>query len=66
MSSIEDHLNFPGKRQLISFLSWLDYIDQLVHVAHHQLAAVFAHRIRKQFLEEFIEPAILQPWVKKN
>ena len=60
MSSIEDRLNFSGKRQLISFLSWLDYIDQLVNMAHHQVAAVLSHRIKKQFLEEYLEPAILQ------
>ena len=30
----EDVLSFPGKRQLISFLSWLDYVDQLSKEAH--------------------------------
>ena len=26
--------NFPGKRHLLSFLSWLDYIDQLIRESH--------------------------------
>ena len=33
-SDDEDVMSFPGKRQLISFLSWLDYIDQLSKEAH--------------------------------
>lgn len=33
-SDDEDVLSFPGKRQLISFLSWLDYVDQLSKEAH--------------------------------
>ena len=33
-SDDEDVLSFPGKRRLISFLSWLDYVDQLSKEAH--------------------------------
>ena len=32
----DDHsqVSFPGKRQLISFLSWLDYVNSLCKEAH--------------------------------
>lgn len=33
-SDDEDVSAFPGKRQLISFLSWLDYIDNLCKESH--------------------------------
>lgn len=63
MSDTEDRTNFKGKRQLISFLSWLDYCDQLIQVAHAKVAAALSRTIRKQFLEDLLEPAILQTWV---
>lgn len=33
----EDAAVFTGKRALISFLSWLDYCDQLIKEAHKVL-----------------------------
>ena len=33
-SDDEDVSSFPGKRQLISLLSWLDYIDNLCKESH--------------------------------
>jgi hypothetical protein len=35
---------FPGKRHLLSFLSWLDYIDQLIRESHQVI-----HRDKTEF-----------------
>ena len=35
-----DANKFRGKRSLLSFLSWLDYIDQLIRESH-QVSLVF-------------------------
>ena len=61
MSDTEDHLNFAGKRSLVSFLSWLDYCDQLIHIAHPDVAEALAAAICTEFLQAILEPAILQP-----
>lgn len=36
----EDTTAFPGKRALISFLSWFDYCDQLIKEAHKVWTAI--------------------------
>ena len=51
---------FAGKRQIISFLSWLDYCDQLVHVAHPDVATTLAKEIREQYMEKILEARLTQ------
>ncbi|KAL9983987.1 hypothetical protein ACROYT_G006237 [Oculina patagonica] len=59
-SDDEDVLSFPGKRQLISFLSWLDYVDQLSKEAHKLVAKALAVGVRERFLQTVIEPGLIQ------
>ncbi|XP_072883912.1 FHF complex subunit HOOK interacting protein 2A [Hemitrygon akajei] len=56
----EDTTAFPGKRPLISFLSWLDYCDQLIKEAHKVTAAALARAIRERFFVPVMEPQLLQ------
>ncbi|XP_029466329.1 protein FAM160B1 isoform X2 [Rhinatrema bivittatum] len=56
----EDASAFPGKRALISFLSWFDYCDQLIKEAHKTSAAVMARSIREQFFAGVMEPQLMQ------
>lgn len=59
-SDDEDVLSFPGKRQLISFLSWLDYVDQLSKEAHKLVGKALAVGVRERFLQTVIEPGLIQ------
>ncbi|XP_067858260.1 protein FAM160B1 isoform X2 [Heptranchias perlo] len=56
----EDAAAFPGKRALISFLSWLDYCDQLIKEAHKLTAVALARAIRERFLVPVMEVQLLQ------
>ncbi|XP_048406856.1 protein FAM160B1 [Stegostoma tigrinum] len=56
----EDTTAFPGKRALISFLSWLDYCDQLIKEAHKLTAVALARAIRERFFVPVMEPQLLQ------
>ncbi|XP_038678178.1 protein FAM160B1-like [Scyliorhinus canicula] len=56
----EDAAAFPGKRALISFLSWLDYCDQLIKEAHKLTAVALARAIRERFFVPVMEPQLLQ------
>ncbi|XP_030058523.1 FHF complex subunit HOOK interacting protein 2A [Microcaecilia unicolor] len=56
----EDASAFPGKRALISFLSWFDYCDQLIKEAHKTSAAVMARAVREQFFTKVMEPQLMQ------
>lgn len=56
----EDTTAFPGKRALISFLSWFDYCDQLIKEAHKLTAAALARAIRERFFVPVMEPQLLQ------
>ncbi|XP_043568742.1 protein FAM160B1 [Chiloscyllium plagiosum] len=56
----EDATAFPGKRALISFLSWLDYCDQLIKEAHKLTAVALARAIRERFFVPVMEPQLLQ------
>uniref|UniRef100_A0A8C4Q7Y2 FHF complex subunit HOOK interacting protein 2 n=1 Tax=Eptatretus burgeri TaxID=7764 RepID=A0A8C4Q7Y2_EPTBU len=56
----EDTAAFPGKRTLISFLSWLDYCDQLIKEAHEVTASALAVAIRRWFFVQVLEPQLLQ------
>ncbi|XP_078079380.1 FHF complex subunit HOOK interacting protein 2A [Mustelus asterias] len=56
----EDATAFPGKRALISFLSWLDYCDQLIKEAHKLTAVALARAIRESFFVPVMEPQLLQ------
>ncbi|GAB1598710.1 protein FAM160B1-like isoform X3 [Argonauta hians] len=59
-SEAESHQAFPGKRNVVSFLSWLDYCDQLITIANPNVARAFAKFIYNNFLVAFVEPAIMQ------
>lgn len=56
----EDHKTFLGKRHLVSFLSWLDYCDQLISIANPMVAKSLAKSIRELFLNVIMEPSVLQ------
>ncbi|XP_029106361.1 FHF complex subunit HOOK interacting protein 2A isoform X1 [Scleropages formosus] len=56
----EDTAAFAGKRALISFLSWLDYCDQLIKEAQKTTAAVLARAVRDRFLVPVLEPQLMQ------
>ncbi|KAG9465671.1 hypothetical protein GDO78_017918 [Eleutherodactylus coqui] len=56
----EDASAFPGKRALISFLSWFDYCDQLIKEAHRMAATTMARSVRERFLVTVLEPQLMQ------
>ncbi|XP_060076606.1 FHF complex subunit HOOK interacting protein 2A-like [Ylistrum balloti] len=56
----EDHQTFLGKRHLVSFLSWLDYCDQLIGLSNPSVGTALAKSIRNLFLDVIMEPSILQ------
>ncbi|KAG8430369.1 hypothetical protein GDO86_017915 [Hymenochirus boettgeri] len=56
----EDASAFPGKRALISFLSWFDYCDQLIKEAHRMAATAMAIYVRERFLVEVMETQLMQ------
>lgn len=55
----EDTSAFPGKRALISFLSWFDYCDQLIKEAHRMAATTMARTVRERFLVNVMEPQLM-------
>uniref|UniRef100_A0A2D4N547 FHF complex subunit HOOK-interacting protein C-terminal domain-containing protein n=2 Tax=Micrurus spixii TaxID=129469 RepID=A0A2D4N547_9SAUR len=56
----EDASAFPGKRALISFLSWFDYCDQLIKEAHKTTAIAMAISVRERFFIDVMEPQLMQ------
>uniref|UniRef100_A0A0B8RRR1 Protein FAM160B1-like n=1 Tax=Philothamnus irregularis TaxID=1899461 RepID=A0A0B8RRR1_9SAUR len=56
----EDTSAFPGKRALISFLSWFDYCDQLIKEAHKTTAVAMAISVRERFFIGVMEPQLMQ------
>ncbi|XP_075705321.1 FHF complex subunit HOOK interacting protein 2A [Rhinoderma darwinii] len=56
----EDASAFPGKRALISFLSWFDYCDQLIKEAHRMADTTMARSVRERFLVNVLEPQLMQ------
>ncbi|XP_003223534.2 FHF complex subunit HOOK interacting protein 2A isoform X2 [Anolis carolinensis] len=56
----EDASAFPGKRALISFLSWFDYCDQLIKEAHKTTAVAMARSVQKRFFGGVMEPQLMQ------
>ncbi|KAM4774690.1 FHF complex subunit HOOK interacting protein 2A isoform 1-T1 [Cyanocitta cristata] len=56
----EDASAFPGKRALISFLSWFDYCDQLIKEAQKTTAVAMAKAVRERFFIDVMEPQLMQ------
>ncbi|KAM8806020.1 FHF complex subunit HOOK interacting protein 2A isoform 2-T2 [Eudromia elegans] len=56
----EDASAFPGKRALISFLSWFDYCDQLIKEAQKTAAVAMAKAVRNRFFVDVMEPQLMQ------
>ncbi|XP_052772492.1 FHF complex subunit HOOK interacting protein 2A-like isoform X2 [Mya arenaria] len=56
----EDEGAFPGRRQLVSFLSWLDYLDQLSSIANPIVAEALARNIHQHFLTTMFKPDLMQ------
>ncbi|OXB57762.1 hypothetical protein ASZ78_010331 [Callipepla squamata] len=56
----EDATAFPGKRALISFLSWFDYCDQLIKEAQKIAAVAMAKAVRERFFVDVMEPQLMQ------
>ncbi|XP_059152978.1 FHF complex subunit HOOK interacting protein 2A-like isoform X2 [Physella acuta] len=51
---------FTGKRQVISFLSWLDYCDQLISLANPDVGEALSLEIHSQFLTGQMLPHLMQ------
>ncbi|XP_064630710.1 FHF complex subunit HOOK interacting protein 2A-like isoform X2 [Lineus longissimus] len=60
MNEFDPSRNFPGKRQLISLLSWLDFLDQMIYVADPVVGSKLAEHFKADFLDAIILPAVLQ------
>ncbi|XP_062851017.1 protein FAM160B1 [Trichomycterus rosablanca] len=56
----EDATAFTGKRALISFLSWLDFCDQLIKEAQKTAASALARAVRESFFVPVMEPQLMQ------
>ena len=56
----EDWMKYAGKNQLVAFLSWLDFCDQLTSLASARVAAGISSAIRRNFLETALRPRLLQ------
>ena len=56
----EDWMKYAGKNQLVAFLSWLDFCDQLTSLASARVAAGISSAIRRHFLETALRPRLLQ------
>ncbi|XP_054975205.1 FHF complex subunit HOOK interacting protein 2A [Sorex araneus] len=56
----EDASAFPGKRALISFLSWFDYCDQLIKEAQKPTAVALAKAVHERFFIGVMEPQLMQ------
>ena len=61
-SVLEDWHNFAGKRHLVSWLSWLDFCDQLIANANPIVSRALAHHIRRRLLDDCMEPAVMQTY----
>ncbi|XP_066277630.1 FHF complex subunit HOOK interacting protein 2A-like isoform X3 [Branchiostoma lanceolatum] len=59
-SDKDDANQFPGKRQLTSFLSWLDYCDQLIKESHKTIGAALAFAVKERFFVPVFEPQVMQ------
>ncbi|XP_078284869.1 FHF complex subunit HOOK interacting protein 2A-like isoform X2 [Rhinoraja longicauda] len=55
-----DAESFPGRGDVVAFLSCLHYCDQLVAEAHKVTAAALARQIRTRFFHKVLEPQLLQ------
>lgn len=53
-----DSINFIGRHELIEFLCWIDYADCLSRECE-QITVHIAEKLRKLFLENVIEPSLL-------
>ncbi|GFO04935.1 protein fam160b1-like [Plakobranchus ocellatus] len=56
-----DQQSFQGKPRLISFLSWLDYCDQLIAVSNPAVGEALAREIHKQLLTQHFLAQLVQP-----
>lgn len=50
----EDFMMFPGKRQLMSFLAWIDYCDQLTKEAHPCIGAALGCSISENWFTKIM------------
>ena len=59
-STADDCHSFPGKRALISFFSWLDYIDQLLTISTETIALKIIEALESDFIIKHLEADINQ------
>jgi len=48
--------DYPGRTELISYLSFLNYVDELMGEAHPLISEALAHSLSQQFFTEIIQP----------
>ncbi|XP_015504140.1 protein FAM160B2 [Parus major] len=51
---------FPGKESLAEFLSWLDFVDELVMGAHPLVADAITEAVEEKFFQGILQPQLLQ------
>ncbi len=51
-----DNEDYPGRTELISYLSFLNYVDQLVRQAHPVIAEALADHLAHHFFPEVVQP----------
>jgi len=49
---------FVGRAELLSFFSFVDYLDQLVRQSHTFVSSSLANEIREQFLDKCLQPKL--------
>ncbi|XP_061116189.1 FHF complex subunit HOOK-interacting protein 2B [Conger conger] len=57
---LEKTLTFPGSEDIVAFLGWLDFCDNLAEEAQKVLSVKLAEAIHHQWLTAVVQPQLLQ------
>lgn len=49
-----------GRRRVVAFLSWLDYVDRVAEAANPTVAIALSRQVAQELFQSQIEPALLQ------
>ncbi|GAB6031581.1 hypothetical protein CHUAL_009346 [Chamberlinius hualienensis] len=60
ITDAEEPTSFPGRRQLLSFLTWLHFCDDLIQGAYPLVGKALARAIHFHFLERVMGPLLSQ------
>lgn len=56
----EEEQGFVGRRRVVAFLSWLDYVDRVAEAANPTVAIALSRQVAQELFQSQIEPALLQ------